>query len=144
MQRVTGRYAATGHLRQNCFYSCLLAPSHLWTAIAYVERNPVRARIVRHAEDYLWSSALAHAIGRDASGLLDMDWWRRAGPRDWLKCFAASLRRATRANRATIPSSTCAPARMPSVPSAMRTSWRKWPRGLGGNGIGVGQRDGPP
>lgn len=28
----------------NRFYSCLLDETHLWRALAYVERNPVRAR----------------------------------------------------------------------------------------------------
>ncbi len=34
----------SGHLWQNCFYSCVLDETHLWRALAYVERNPVRAR----------------------------------------------------------------------------------------------------
>jgi len=33
---------------------------HLWNGVRYVERNPVRAGIVRRAEDYRWSSAAAH------------------------------------------------------------------------------------
>ena len=93
MRRVHGRYAQyynahtgrTGHLWQNRFYGRMLAPNHLWTAIAYVERNPVRARIARHAEDYLWSGAIAHVTGGDASGLLDMEWWRNTNRRDWRK-----------------------------------------------------------
>lgn len=91
MRRVQSRYAQyynahssrTGHLWQNRFFGCMLAPSHLWTALAYVERNPVRAGIVRRAEDYIWSSAIAHVTGGDGSGLLDMEWWRRAGRSDW-------------------------------------------------------------
>jgi putative transposase len=34
--------------------------SHYWAALRYVELNPVRAGIVRVAEEYLWSSAAAH------------------------------------------------------------------------------------
>ena len=91
LRRVHGRYAQyynartgrIGHLWQNRFFSCMLAPDHLWTALAYVERNPMRARIVRCAEDYRWSSAIAHITGGDGSGLLDMDWWRRSGRKDW-------------------------------------------------------------
>jgi putative transposase len=60
MRRVQSRYAQyynahtgrNGHLWQNRFFGCMLATSHLWAAIAYVELNPVRARMVRHAEDY--------------------------------------------------------------------------------------------
>jgi len=35
---------------------------HLYLAVRYVERNPVRAGIVRKAEDYPWSSAKAHVF----------------------------------------------------------------------------------
>jgi hypothetical protein len=36
---------------------------HLITAVRYVERNPVRARLVERATDWPWSSARAHANG---------------------------------------------------------------------------------
>ncbi|HYL74936.1 MAG TPA: transposase [Bryobacteraceae bacterium] len=63
-----GRYAAytnakhtrSGHFWQNRFFSCPLDRSHLWTALRYVERNPVRAGLVDHATSFLWSSAAAH------------------------------------------------------------------------------------
>jgi len=85
MQRVHGRYAQyfnarrarCGHLWQNRFSSCALGPAHLWTALRYVEFNPVRANMVRRAEDYEWSSA--HLAGQDPQRLLDMDFWRREG-----------------------------------------------------------------
>jgi len=87
MQRVHGRYAQyfnarrarCGHLWQNRFSSCALGPAHLWTALRYVEFNPVRANMVRRAEDYEWSSARAHLAGQDPQRLLDMDFWRREG-----------------------------------------------------------------
>ena len=34
--------------------------SYLWAAIRYVERNPVRAKIVTKAEEYPWSSVAMH------------------------------------------------------------------------------------
>ena len=37
--------------------NCVLGTSHLWAALAYVERNPVRAGMVERAEEYRWSSA---------------------------------------------------------------------------------------
>lgn len=54
LRRVHGMYARyfnvrtsrSGHLWQNRFYSCPLSESHLWTAIRYVELNPVRAALV--------------------------------------------------------------------------------------------------
>jgi putative transposase len=63
-----GRFAAyanakldrCGHFWQNRFFSCALDRSHLWTALRYVERNPVRAGLVGHASEFRWSSAAAH------------------------------------------------------------------------------------
>ena len=43
-----------------------------------MERNPLRARIVGRAEQYIWSSAIAHVTGKDPTGLLDMAWWQRS------------------------------------------------------------------
>ena len=55
------KYGLSGHLWQGRFYSCVLSESHLWAAVRYVERNPVRAGIVDRAEDYRWSSAYSCA-----------------------------------------------------------------------------------
>ena len=49
-----------GHVWQARFFSCPLDRLHLWRAMAYVERNPVRAGLVADAWDYYWSSAAAH------------------------------------------------------------------------------------
>lgn len=49
-----------GHLWQGRFYSCILDEAHLYCAIRYVERNPVRAKMVRDPWDYFWSSAQWH------------------------------------------------------------------------------------
>src|ERR1039457_1409342 len=46
---MTNHVRRTGHLWQNRFFAGVLAPDHLWRALAYVERNPVRAGIVPHA-----------------------------------------------------------------------------------------------
>jgi putative transposase len=49
-------------------------------AIRYVEENPCRAGIVARAEDYRWSSAGPHLGGvPDRTGILDMQYWKRAG-----------------------------------------------------------------
>ncbi|MBI5282555.1 MAG: transposase [Candidatus Solibacter usitatus] len=87
LRRVHGRYAQylnarrvrTGHLWQNRFYSCALDEGHLWAAVGYVERNPVRAGLVESPGEYRWSSAAAHLTGRDAQSLLDMAFWAAAG-----------------------------------------------------------------
>jgi putative transposase len=49
-----------GYLWQGRFLSFPLDERHLYAAIRYVEKNPVRAGLVSRAEDYPWSSARAH------------------------------------------------------------------------------------
>ncbi|OVE74377.1 hypothetical protein BVX93_00100 [bacterium B13(2017)] len=49
-----------GHLFQERFYSCPLDSKHTISAMRYVERNPVRANIVKQAWHYNWSSAKMH------------------------------------------------------------------------------------
>jgi hypothetical protein len=47
------------------FFSCVAAPKFLWATMACIEKNPVRADIVREAEQYRWSSAMSHITGTD-------------------------------------------------------------------------------
>jgi len=42
----------------------MLDERHLYAGIRYVETNPVRAGIVKKAEDYKWSSARRHVKGK--------------------------------------------------------------------------------
>ncbi|MFM1919583.1 MAG: hypothetical protein RLZZ303_1217 [Candidatus Hydrogenedentota bacterium] len=58
--RFNTRHALSGHLWQGRFFSCPLDEAHLWAAVRYVERNPVRAGIALKAQDYRWSSAAPH------------------------------------------------------------------------------------
>lgn len=58
------RKGQSGHVFQGRFYSTVLDEEHLWVALRYVERNPVRAALVANAEAYPWSSAAAHCLGR--------------------------------------------------------------------------------
>ncbi len=92
-QYVNRLHARSGHLWQNRFYSCALDDEHFWAAMAYVERNPVRSKIIRCAWRYAWSSAAAHCGASDKSELLDLGEWRKlldvaawkdalCGPRD--------------------------------------------------------------
>ncbi len=41
----------SGHFWQNRFFSCALDGAHLWAALRYVERNPVRAGLVAAARN---------------------------------------------------------------------------------------------
>jgi putative transposase len=56
-----------GHLWQGRFASFVLDKPYLLTAARYVELNPVRADLVNAPTRYLWSSAAAHARGKDDS-----------------------------------------------------------------------------
>jgi putative transposase len=51
-----------GYLWEGRFKSFPLSEAHLYAAIRYVENNPVRAKIVKKAWDYPWSSARAHVF----------------------------------------------------------------------------------
>ena len=66
-QRVNRQQGWSGHLWQGRFFSSPLDDAYLWTAMRYVECNPVRAGRVQRAEDYRWSSAAAHCIGQSDS-----------------------------------------------------------------------------
>jgi putative transposase len=70
------RQGVKGHLFQCRYYSCPMDRIHRWMALAYVEQNPVRARLVDDAGQYVWSSARAHLRDEDCTGLLDMCAWR--------------------------------------------------------------------
>ncbi|HOW35743.1 MAG TPA: transposase [Candidatus Omnitrophota bacterium] len=59
-----------GYLWQGRFSSFPLDEKYLFAAVRYVERNPVRAKIVQKAEDYSWSSAKAR-IGKTSDLILD-------------------------------------------------------------------------
>ncbi len=62
---INARLRVTGHLFQARFGSVAMDEEHLMTAARYVALNPVRARLVKRAEDWRWSSAAAHLAGRD-------------------------------------------------------------------------------
>ena len=71
------RRQSCGHVWQSRFFSCPLDTAHLWHAMAYVERNPVRAGLVEEAGSYRWSSATSHAGGRDPEKILTLDIWQQ-------------------------------------------------------------------
>jgi putative transposase len=57
------RYNWKGYLWQGRFRSYPMDQNHTYSAIRYIERNPVRSMLVKNAEDYPWSSAKAHITG---------------------------------------------------------------------------------
>jgi putative transposase len=61
--RLNHREGHSGHLWHNRYFSCVLDDLHYYRATRYVERNPVRARLVQQAADWPWSSARSHSTG---------------------------------------------------------------------------------
>jgi putative transposase len=113
-RRVNGRYAQylnarrgrSGHLWERRFFSCVLEDSHLWTALRYVERNPVRAGMVVNPWSYRWSSCAVHLELPRACRSVTLDpqrWSDVGGARGWRELLGveepgeiyAKLRRAT-------------------------------------------------
>jgi len=76
-QRVNRLQGWHGHVWQGRYFSSALDEEYLWAAIGYVERNPVRARLVRKAESYAWSSAAGHCGLRDDPVLTTRKYWRK-------------------------------------------------------------------
>lgn len=68
------KYGLYGRLWEGRPHSTPTDESHFMAAVRYVEQNPVRAGIVRTAEEYPWSSARFHCglVGSDE--LLDTRW----------------------------------------------------------------------
>src|SRR6185312_8529253 len=104
LRRTHGRYALylnsrrhrVGHLWQNRFYSCALDEMHLWAALRYVERNPVRAQIVVRPEEYAWSSAAAHVGANAPPTLLDWQFYANSGGQErWIALLAEPEQLAT-------------------------------------------------
>lgn len=73
LARVHRRYASiiqarrkrTGHFWQGRFGAVVMDEEYLMAALRYVSLNPVRARLVKRAQDWRWSSARAHLRNRD-------------------------------------------------------------------------------
>lgn len=75
---------------------------HFMTAMFYIDANPVRAGIVKHARDYRWSSHNYYAYGTTGPGtkaIVRPDWYMRLGRTDkrrqqaYRRLFDAYLRR---------------------------------------------------
>ncbi|MCR4336513.1 MAG: transposase [Candidatus Omnitrophica bacterium] len=60
-----------GYLWEGRFKSFVLDEKYLYAAVKYVERNPVRAGIVKKAEEYAWSSARFRVSGEGNEILSD-------------------------------------------------------------------------
>ena len=83
-----------GHLYQGRYKSFpVQADEHFLTVCRYVERNAMRAKLVRRAEDWRWSSLWRREHGdEEARSVLSA--WPADRPRDWLRRVNAAEARA--------------------------------------------------
>lgn len=106
-QYINRKYKRSGRLWQNRFFSTIIEKEpYLWAVARYIERNPVRAKLVEKAEDYPWSSARAH-VSSIKDDILSRQNWLEEGDfniyREFLryedKDIEASVRKATSTGR---------------------------------------------
>jgi putative transposase len=77
--------AGTGHLYQGRFKSFpVQEDDHLLTVCRYVERNPLRAGLVRRAQDWRWSS-LGHRHAADGKAEQFLHAWPVLVPGNWVE-----------------------------------------------------------
>lgn len=69
-QRINQNQKTSGHLFQGRFASYPMDDAHMMVAARYIENNPVKAKLVRHADEWPWSSARCH-IAEQNDGLTD-------------------------------------------------------------------------
>ena len=62
---IQARRKRSGHFWQGRFGAVAMDERHLAAALRYVSLNPVRARLVKRAQDWRWSSTRAHLRGKD-------------------------------------------------------------------------------
>ncbi len=62
-QYINRKYERTGRLWESRYHSCIVDKErYLWAVARYIEQNPVRAKMVKRVEDYLYSSARARIV----------------------------------------------------------------------------------
>ncbi len=60
---INARESWTGNLWDGRYHSFPMDAAYLFNCVRYTERNPVKAGLVKKAEDYPWSSAAEHVSG---------------------------------------------------------------------------------
>ncbi|HEV2969355.1 MAG TPA: transposase [Pirellulales bacterium] len=88
VRRYHRHYQGSGHVWQGRFKAFPIEQDdHLLTVLRYVERNPLRANLVRRAEAWAWSSLSWRASGKRPELLSD---WPVPCPRNWLATVNAA------------------------------------------------------
>ncbi|TYO99231.1 putative transposase [Geothermobacter ehrlichii] len=104
-QYLNRKYGGNGRIWHNRYFSCVVdGKERVRTAVGHIELNPVRAGKVRRPEEWPWSSARFHLLGkRDPLATAFPGY---PGPEVWRDILAApnpdaadALRRATRSGR---------------------------------------------
>lgn len=81
----------TGHLWQARYASTPMDEANTWRALAYIERNPVRAEIAEQAELFPWSSAPVHYGIQSPPAWLNVTAWRSHWkPAQWRRLLRES------------------------------------------------------
>ena len=82
VRRYHRHYHGSGHVWQGRFKAFPIEQDeHLLAVLRYVERNPLRAKLVQRAELWPWSSLAWRPIGRRPEMLAD---WPVPCPRNWI------------------------------------------------------------
>lgn len=58
------KYERTGKLWENRYRSHFIDPDRAWVLSRYIEKNPVRANMIKEATDYAYSSARHNLLGQ--------------------------------------------------------------------------------
>jgi putative transposase len=106
-QYINRKYKRSGRLWQNRFFSTIVEEEpYLWAVMRYIEKNPVRAKVVKRAEDYEWSSARAHILGMKDELLSDESRFNEREVKSYREFFCGddeeingAIRRATSTGR---------------------------------------------
>lgn len=89
VQYINKRYDRTGTLWESRYKASIIdAESYLLACYRYIELNPVRANIVHHPEDYLWSSYAVNAGLKTRKQLMPHETYLRLGTNDESRCLA--------------------------------------------------------
>jgi putative transposase len=74
-QYLNRKLKQSGRMWQNRFFSYIIErEEYLWTVARYIESNPVKADMVKQAEDYRWSSARAYLTSVSDTLLYQPSW----------------------------------------------------------------------
>ena len=65
-QYVNRKYKRSGKLWDNRYKLHMVDPEYEWVVARYIENNPLRARMIKKAEDYKYSSARTNLLGENS------------------------------------------------------------------------------